>query len=39
MLALNRHLSPQQVRALLAAHSQLSAIAVLKDEAAQVAQR
>ncbi len=39
MLSLNRHLSPQQVRALLAAHSQLSAVAVLKDEAAQVAQR
>jgi subtilisin family serine protease len=39
MRALDRHLSPQQVRALLAAHSQLSAVAVLKDEAAQVAQR
>jgi subtilisin family serine protease len=39
MRALDRHLSPQQVRTLLAAHRQLSAVAVLKDEAAQVVQR
>jgi hypothetical protein len=39
MRAMNRRLSPEQVRALLAAHSQLSAVSVLKDEAAQVAQR
>jgi subtilisin family serine protease len=39
MRALDRHLGPQQVRTLLAAHRQLSAVAVLKDEAAQVAQR
>lgn len=39
MRALDRRLTPQQVRSLLAAHRQLSAVAVLKDEAAQVAQR
>jgi hypothetical protein len=39
MRSLDRSLSPRQVRALLAAHRQLSAATVLKDEAAQLAQR
>jgi len=39
MRSLDRSLNPRQVRSLLAAHPQLSAAAVLKDEAAQVAQR
>jgi subtilisin family serine protease len=39
MRSLDRHLTPQQVRSLLSAHHPLSAAAVLKDEAAQVAQR
>jgi subtilisin family serine protease len=39
MRSLDRHLTPQQVRALLAGRQPLSAAAVLKDEAAQVAQR
>jgi subtilisin family serine protease len=39
MRSLDRHLTPQQVRALLSARQPLSAAAVLKDEAAQVAQR
>lgn len=39
MRSLDRSLNPRQVRALLAAHQQLSAATVLKDEAAQLAQR
>lgn len=39
MRSLDRSLNPRQVRALLAAHPQLSAATVLKDEAAQLAQR
>jgi len=39
MRSLDRSLNPGQVRALLAAHRQLSAATVLKDEAAQLAQR
>ncbi len=39
MRSLDRSLNPRQVRALLTAHPQLSAATVLKDEAAQLAQR
>jgi subtilisin family serine protease len=39
MRSLDRSLNPRQVRTLLAAHPQLSAATVLKDEAAQLAQR
>ncbi|HXR63186.1 MAG TPA: S8 family serine peptidase [Rudaea sp.] len=39
MRSLDRSLNPGQVRALLAAHRQLSAATVLKEEAAQLAQR
>ncbi|HEY2395165.1 MAG TPA: S8 family serine peptidase [Rudaea sp.] len=39
MRSLDRSLNPRQVRALLTARPQLSAAAVLKDEAAQLAQR
>jgi subtilisin family serine protease len=39
MRALDRHLAPQQVRSLLAAHRQLSAVTVLNDESARLARR
>jgi len=39
MRSLDRHMKPEQVRALLSAHRQLSAVAVLNDEAARLARR
>jgi subtilisin family serine protease len=39
MRAMDPHLAPAQLRALLAAHRPLSALAVLEDEAAQIAKR